>query len=137
MMLTKVEDGLGMTCVRGKLVWADPLPPFPPILTIPTIIYHTYPPCPTHHYLPTLHSILTLSTILCHNTLKSACVVCLFMAAFLLNILYCTYYIKRNLPFFLGSRYVECNMQGAVYSNTKPYNITRIGFPLCGVSSYA
>ena len=67
-MLTKVEDGLGMTCVRGKLVWADPLPPFPPILTIPTIIYHTYPPCPTHHYLPTLHSILTLSTILmCRN----------------------------------------------------------------------
>ena len=55
-MLTKVEDGLGMTCVRGKLVWADPLPPFPPILTIPTILQTTL----TLLTIPTiLHTILT------------------------------------------------------------------------------
>ena len=86
------------------------------------ITYHTYPPCHTHHYIPyiaylpslpyscagtiTKHDILQLDysllqkTKLCHNTFTSACVVCLFMAAFLLNISYCTYYIKRNLPFF-------------------------------------
>ena len=63
------------------------------------------------------------------NTLTSSCVVCLFMAAFLLNISYCTYYIKRSLPFSLRSRYVECNMHRAVYSNTRPYNITPKGFP--------
>ena len=140
----------------GRILCHPFLPslPYPPLYTIltllalPTITYLPY-----IAYLPSLpyscvgtitkHDILQLDysllqkTKLCHNTLKSACVVCLFMAAFLLNILYCTYYIKRNLPFFLGSRYVECNMQGAVYSNTKPYNITPKGFPLCGVSSYA
>ena len=30
----KGEDGLGMTCVRGRLVWAGLLPPFPPIHTM-------------------------------------------------------------------------------------------------------
>ena len=59
MMLTKVEDGLGMTCVRGKLVWADPLPPFPPILTIPTITHHTYPPYHIHHCIPYLLCLLS------------------------------------------------------------------------------
>ena len=161
MMLTKVEDGLGMTCVRGKLVWADPLPPFPPILTIPTIIYHTYPPCPTHHYLPTLHSILTLSTILmCRNhyqtrytstrlftifnrqnsaiTHSRQLVWCVFLQRHFFSTFHIAHTISNETcPFSLRSRYVECNMHRAVYSNTRPYNITPKGFPLCGVSSYA
>ena len=40
MMLTRGEDGLGMTSVPGRLVWAGLLPPFPPLLHV--IPHHTY-----------------------------------------------------------------------------------------------